>query len=538
MKVLFAKQLTLFVSITFLIVVGLQLPAFATVRNVQTSCGATGNGSTDDTSAINTCIGQLVSGDTLEFPAGTYRVSSLNAINVSNVIIDGSNNTATIISETTQQGPVLLIGQNGIGTGGGVSCGGNRAIHAGSALSATANEGSNTFSTSSPLSGVAAGGYALLLQGGSDSSEGSGNTGCDPSGCRAELVNITSVAGNTYTVANALNDTWNPSVNGAIACSVTGMISNVTLRNITVDGGTTTAQSAGNTWAVEFNDCVNCTVTGVTFRNALGSAFIHSVNYGDTFSNIKISGAGSEGCGAALQGYANSNMTFGTASLSSLNPGTNRGSCLVDGAFGFEEVGLVNSALTNVTVNSAGTGGGRPMKLTASRHNTFDSLTVENGCCAFNGLSLEYYSSHNTFNNCSITNNAAGSGSGGAGINTFGNYNQYNSFNNCTVTGNGNAQILISNYDALRLGQDIGITINGTTVGGPGIGMLVNTSNGCINNNTLLAGSGLSTGISVMNSTNLGSGNVLNGFSSNLTTGTCGTSGAPMPPTGLTAVVQ
>ena len=166
---------------------------------------------------------------------------------------------------------------------------------------------------------------------------------------------------------------------------------------------------------------------------------------------------------------------------------------------------------------------------------------MKNGTGAFNGISIEYYSSHDTYNNCVVQNNAAASGSGGAGINSFGNFNQFNAFNNCTVTGNGNVQIMINNFDALHLGADSNVTINGTTVGGPGTGVLVNASNGCINNNTFVAGSGLSTGISVMNSTDVGSGNVLNGYSSNLPSGTCqsaGSGGAPAPPSGLTALVQ
>jgi hypothetical protein len=98
---------------------------------------------------------------------------------------------------------------------------------------------------------------------------------------------------------------------------------------------------------------------------------------------------------------------------------------------------------------------------------------------------------------------------------------------------------LINNFDALHLGQDSNTIINGTSVGGSGTsGIVVEASNACINNNTLVASSGLSTGISVMNSSNTGSGNVLNGFSSNLSSGTCGASSAPRAPTGLTAVVQ
>lgn len=502
------------------------MPVWATVRNVQT-CGATGNGTTDDTAAINTCIGQLVAGDTLLFPAGTYLVTSLNAINVSNVVIDGSSNTATVISKTTQQGPIFIVGTTGFNIGA-LTCSGRPGIAAGSALSATANETSTSFSTSSSLSGVGVGSYVLLLQGGEDSSSGSGNTGCDISGCRSEFAKIKNASGSTYTVDTMLHDTYSPSVNGAIACPVNGVISNVTLQNITLDGGTTTAQTSGNKWVAEFNTCANCTISGVTFRNALGAALLHTMDYNLTLSNVTVTGAGSEGCQAALEGFGNSNVTMTGVSLSSLNPGTGTGACLGDGAFGVEESALDNGVVTNLTVNSAGAGG-RPMKLTAARWNTWNSLTVENGnnAAGFNGLSYEYYSSHNLVNGGSILNNAGSSGSGSAGINTFGNFNQYNTFYNLTVTGNGNVQVYNSGFDDLDLAEDWYDSYLGNTIGGSSTyGLLYYGSHGCGAGNTF--NSGLSAGISVSSPSTgtVGSGNTLNGNSSNLTSGSCSTTGA------------
>lgn len=44
--------------------------------NVKTVYGATGNGGTDDTAAIQTALNAMTDGSTLYFPAGTYRVSS------------------------------------------------------------------------------------------------------------------------------------------------------------------------------------------------------------------------------------------------------------------------------------------------------------------------------------------------------------------------------------------------------------------------------------------------------------------------------
>jgi len=102
------------------------------------------------------------------------------------------------------------------------------------------------------------------------------------------------------------------------------------------------------------------------------------------------------------------------------NPGAPGTGCLYNGAFGFGLIASANGAITNLTVDAAGAYG-RPFKATASRWNTLNSLTVKNGVQAYNGISLEYYSSHNTFNNCVVTNNGAGTGTGtgNAGINSL-----------------------------------------------------------------------------------------------------------------------
>src|SRR5207244_10857122 len=110
---------------------------------------------------------------------------------------------------------------------------------------------------------------------------------------------------------------------------------------------------------------------------------------------------------------------------------------------------------------------GRPVKVHASRYNTFTSLTSKNGAADYNGIALNYYSSHNTFNNCVVMNNGtSGTGTGNAGINSFGNFNQYSSFNNCTVSGNGNIQFYVSGFAALRLAQDPHHTVHGGTLTG------------------------------------------------------------------------
>lgn len=101
-------------------------PADANVQNVVTNCGAVGDGSHDDTSAIQTCIGNLHPGDTLLFPCttnSTYKISSQltilqnsNQVFLTDITVDGSS--CAIIKDTysnpgTPAGRIMVIGGNG-----------------------------------------------------------------------------------------------------------------------------------------------------------------------------------------------------------------------------------------------------------------------------------------------------------------------------------------------------------------------------------------------------------------------------------------
>jgi len=513
--------------------------ASATTYNVVSNCGATGNGSTDDTAAINTCIGRLQAGDTLLFPQGTYKITSSLVIDVANVTVDGSSNTATI--RAAFSGNMLLFGNpNGFCVG----CSLGPSV----SLAFTAGELSPAFTTSTSL-GVNAGDYIYIHQGGQDYSTdtcvGGGSppcqghpTNCDVSGCRGEVLQVQSVSGNQIIVTTALHDTYDLSLNAAVAQKLQNPLAGITLKNITLDGASTAAMP------LAFYGVVNSTVSGVTITGAndppsSGSyTLFANVTYGLNLNNVTLTSTAANLAQLGISEFGNLSIHGMTIS------GASGGSALFSSG--------ANGSVVDLTVDGT-LGTFRPFKTTATRYTTFGSLTVKNGTSYYNGLSIEYYSSHNKFNSCLVTNNGtSGAGTGNAGINLFGNYNQFNTFNNCTVSGNGNIAFYVSSSDALLLARDLyntisggsfsgdsngesvieieggGTLITGATLNGPagtnyyGIHLDSHQTYACVNNNTFTANAFPSGAIHVDNGYHdLGSGNNLNGQGSNLQSGTC-----------------
>lgn len=542
-----------------------QSEVHATVRNVE-SYGAKGDGTTNDTAAIGNAIAALQPGDTLLFPCATgntYLIQSQLTINVTDVIVDGSS--CAIIKDTysntgVPNGRVMVIGGNGTSL---------YATYGSSvALSGVANEMSTSFGTITSL-GVNPGDYIYLCQGGTDGSATpgascprSGTNGiCDPAGCRGEILKVASVSGNTVTVTTSLHDTYDPVANSAVAQRISSPLTGITVRNITFDG------SGTNAYGLVLAGVAYSTVTGVTAKNVQGAAIFGGGNFNVSWSNISITQAGSEDCGAAAHFEQQGNLALNMISVSQENQQgpSGSGTCFISaGAFGFELSGSANSTIANLTVDAT-SAKGRPFKLTAGRWNTLSSVTVQNGSSVDdNGITIEYYSSHNTFNDCTVTGNGIPGDSGTAGINLFGNYNEYNTFNNCTVTGNAGVQFADTYFDRLQLGTDshngvVGGTYTGTngagsvinlespydsvsgaTISGPapagysGIEMdganagAPGATNACINNNVFIPGTpSLTYAISSYNSngSDVGSGNQLGSLTNNpngyFTTGTC-----------------
>lgn len=86
-------------------------PATSGARNVR-NYGATGNGSTDDRAAIQKALDAALPGDSVYFPAGTYRISGSINVHTSSVRVYGDGDTSIITGDTTA-GDMMVLYNSG-----------------------------------------------------------------------------------------------------------------------------------------------------------------------------------------------------------------------------------------------------------------------------------------------------------------------------------------------------------------------------------------------------------------------------------------
>ena len=509
------------------------LPAFGTVRNVQTY-GATGNGITNDSAAINSAIAALLPGDTLLFPcgaAGIYAVNATFTVAVNNVTVQGSTGCGggqVQIQGTNASGYLLSAGHGGVTSS--------------TPLLGDAAVGDTSFTASvSALGGVAVGDFILLQEGGVDFSTDTAPghpTQCDISGCRGEVLQVASVVGNTIGVTTSLHYLYNVAVNAANAEKLTSVTSGMTIENLTVNG--TGAMSSG----LGIFGLVNSTVFNVLSTNFANGAVGGEYAFYDIFSSGTITLAGSHAACAVDLGESG-HGTFTNVSLSGLNTNSPTGF-----VFGFCVNTTADNTGTNVDANMTGSGPvpGRAIKFTAASFGVWTNLSAEGASGDNNGLNLAYYSSSNTFVNGSFTNN------GNSGVETFGNYNQNNTFSGMACSSNLDV-CLSQGVSALGNANDDNLTISGGVLqqagafgtvqvrsnnfylhgatvgisGAAGVDFLVTTSGVCINSNVFVAG--MTYAYAANSSTGFANSNTLNGNTTPggaLPTGACGTT----PPAG------
>ncbi len=381
----------------------IQINPAPTVIDV-TAHGATGNGTTDDTAAINTSIGLLAAGNTLFFPCGTYLITSaLTTISLDNVTVTGPagmTNCATI----KLGGASSFTGMTLAGAGAGTSRN----------LASDANMGDNQFTTvAGGLSGIVVGDY-VLVQDIATASNGPGS----PLIASQEMTKITAISSNTATIAGTLSYSFTTANGGFIQKMTTGR-NNVHVTYLNFDALSNTGTG---TIGLKLSFCVNSELGWLKLTNFLGTGASGGVladwgynNNVHDITEIKVGGGGSSGNEAMIF----SRQSYDTVSNISITQSSSQH------VFSFALHWFHWGTISNVFVDHVGAIG-RGFKFLRSSHNTLAAVTANNTTGGTNGFSITDISQYNTFNTCIATGNDA------IGIALFGNQNSHNTFNNCT----------------------------------------------------------------------------------------------------------
>ena len=82
--------------------------------NVKSDCSAAGDGSTDDTTHIQSCItAAATTGQGIDFPPGTYKITSVLTISSGNMLLYGTNSGTTKIVQFTSSANLFNIANSG-----------------------------------------------------------------------------------------------------------------------------------------------------------------------------------------------------------------------------------------------------------------------------------------------------------------------------------------------------------------------------------------------------------------------------------------
>ena len=406
---------------------------------VVTNFGATGNGSTDDTNAINAAIAALQTGDTLYFPCGTYLISgALTKLSISNLQVLGPASQCVIIHVKSANNFDAFVVTGGMS----------------SSVNLAADVTSNTFTAVSggvATLGLNVGDYVLI----SDTAVNDNGPGSPPIATQ-EVVLVAGISGETVTINGTFAwmftlislepEQWG----GNPFAQKLAPVSNVVVKYITFDG----TGSTGTINPIKFDNAVNSEVGFVNISNFVSNAapfygFNPDTGYQNNFHDMTLTNAANgplpSGEGNAVlmqrQAYVTVNNISITASAG-------------QGVFGFGYHDGYWGTLSNVTIDLGGATG-RVFKTLRADRNIFNNIVAKNGV-GHNGINITDVSQFNTFNNCQSTGNDQ------HGIDMFGSYDIGNTFNNCVSEFNAGRQF---NFSSGYSGQyaDDSTTINGGT---------------------------------------------------------------------------
>jgi hypothetical protein len=459
---------------------------------VVTSLGATGNGTTDDTAAINGAIATLRPDQILYFPCGTYAISgSLNTISLSGVTMEGpSENCASLKLTGNASFTAIQF------SGGGLS-GAQRLV---------ADTTANTFTVGTgglAAIGISVGSYVLVSDAGV-ASNGSGS----PLISDEEIVKVIGVSGDTATVENTFSHNFtlvSPFPESQGCCpqvqTLINPLSGIAVKHLNVDASANTGPDTAGLLAM---DVVKSEIGFLQISNFLGTGISGGVRldrgYQNNFHDITCTACGNGGS-SGIDSVEIRRQSFPTIQ------GINIKNTAAQSVFSFGLRQTYFGNISNIGVDAGGAKG-RPIKLLRASNNVIDNATARNGTGGDNGISVTDMSTDNVFNNCAAYNNEGG------GIILFGNHNTHNTFNNCTsmfnlgwqfgqshaingtytdyfTTVNGGTYCCARGASAIIETHSDNFTITGATISddqGAAIdGLVINGANAVVENNTFSA---------------------------------------------------
>jgi hypothetical protein len=428
--------------------------------------------------------------------------------------------------------------------------------------------------------GITAGSYIRLQEGGVDVARGNSDpTQCNVAGpCRGEIVRVLSVSGTTATIDTSVQTipgvhldfhhdspaslgcaspyTACPDANAATVAAVTRVVSGVTIRGINLDGagiGTTTR-------GLFVGSVVNSNFQNIVSKSFSGSAVEEAYGYNNSYTSITISHSGGSGGGNQASFRMNYHGHLQVNGVTVTQPNAS--------GFGPQFGSGADGLYQNISSDGTGicNGCARPFKVHAETYSVFENITVTNPPLGDNGITIEYYNMHDTFNHPVVR----GAQSTGA-IVLFGNNDQYNTFNDVdlqnplnasefnfgqgvnpstdwhntihggTVMGHNDSQNGAIFSDADYLTVD-GVHFVKNPAGTAHVGLWMNGAHGLFCNNTFDPGS-FQAGYDIYApaATNGGNGNTTpDGTTPALPSATCPTQAPspPVPPSGLVATVH
>src|SRR3989338_7085776 len=255
------------------------IPNYSATRNAVTQHGAVGDGITDDTFAIQSCINALTSMQVCYLPPGTYKVTSQLNMFTAQTALRGAGANSKIISYSPS-GDIINMGSGSEGSLINISSG------------YTKDSTSLTFADAATISSILVGDYIVVVQSNDSFVDPTGYNGCtycglndDETKAMNQIVRVTNKVDNILTIHKPLYFTFQASLTPQII--EFGMKTNIGVEDIYIENDSSTSnQLRAN---INIGKCAYCWVENIESYNANMSHVRLQEAYGAEIRDSKFS---------------------------------------------------------------------------------------------------------------------------------------------------------------------------------------------------------------------------------------------------------